>query len=87
MSVNVAFMTSNVIIFFMFFEFIVIPMYFLIMVYGNREWEKIRAVNLLLLFTICSGMFMLIGLIKMYVEIGSVNATTLYYIGLGSNIR
>ena len=34
-------MTSNIMIFFMFSEFIVIPMYFLIMVYDNRKGEKI----------------------------------------------
>ena len=59
-------------------------MYFLIMVYGSREWEKIRAVNLLLIFTIYSGMLMLLSILKMYLEIGSVNTIILYYIGLGS---
>ena len=62
--INIAFYTVNILTFFMSFEFIVVPMYFLIIKWGSRSWEKIRAVNLLFIFTVFSGIFMLLGIMK-----------------------
>ena len=86
-SINFAFYAGNILSFFMAFEFIVVPMYFLIVKWGNRGWEKIRAVNLLFMFTVVSGIFMLIGIMKIWIEIGSLKLLNTYSISSGESIN
>ena len=83
--INIAFYTVNILTFFMSFEFIVVPMYFLIIKWGSRSWEKIRAVNLLFIFTVFSGIFMLLGIMKIWTELGDLNVLRLYKWGLASH--
>jgi proton-translocating NADH-quinone oxidoreductase chain M len=65
-------------LFYIFFETILIPMYVLIGVYGSRE-RKIRAVNLFFFYTLLSSILMFIGIMYIYSVTGSTNLEYLYF--------
>ena len=59
-------------IFYILFEAILIPMYFLIGVFGSRD-RKIRASYLLFLYTLVSSIVMFISILFLYVKYGTTN--------------
>ena len=51
--------------FYIFFEAVLIPMFFIVGVYGSRE-RRVRASYLLFLYTLLSSVFMLIAILGLY---------------------
>lgn len=68
----IVFSVLNLFLFYIFFEAILIPMYFLIGVWGSRE-RKIRAVYLFFFYTLCGSILFLIGIIYIYSIVGSLD--------------
>jgi len=59
-------------VFYVFFEVLVIPMYFIIGFWGSRE-RKIRAGYLLLYYTVASSVLLLVSLFYIYNLVGTFN--------------
>ena len=66
------FSALDVLLFYIFFEAILIPMYLIIGVWGSRE-RKIRAVYLFFFYTLLGSLCMLIGLLYIYSITGTLN--------------
>lgn len=75
------FTVENVLWFYIYFESVLIPMYVMLGLYGARE-RKVRAGYYLFMYTLFGGVFMLIGMIMMYLEVGSLDYNTLRTVGL-----
>ena len=60
----------DLLLFYIFFEAILIPMFLLIGVFGSRE-RKIWANYMLVFYTICGSLFMLLGIIYIYLITGT----------------
>ena len=75
-----SFLTLNILLFYIFFESILVPMYLIVGVWGSRE-KKIRAAYLLVLYTICSSLLMLIAILLMYNIAGTFSLEYLIYNG------
>eukprot|EP00842_Homolaphlyctis_polyrhiza_P000948 jgi/Hompol1/1854/HPOL_005749-RA len=68
-SINV-FIFLDLILFYISFESVLIPMYLLISYYGSRN-KKIDAKNLLILYTLFGSLFLLISIIYLYIQTGT----------------
>lgn len=68
----VIFSVLDLMLFYIFFEAILIPMYLIIGVWGSRE-RKIRAVYLFFFYTLCGSLLMLIGILYIYNQVGTLN--------------
>ena len=68
----VVFSALDLLVFYIFFEAILIPMYLLIGLWGSRE-RKIRAVYLFFFYTLVGSLLMLIGLLYIYANTGTLN--------------
>ena len=66
------FSVLDLFLFYVFFEAILIPMFFLIGFLGSRA-RKIRAAYLLFFYTLFGSLLMLVGLIYIYSKVGSLN--------------
>ncbi len=66
------FSTLDLILFYVFFEAILIPMFFLIGIWGSRE-RKIRAAYLLFFYTLITSLIMLLSLMYIYNKVGTFN--------------
>jgi len=66
------FSVLDLLLFYVFFEAILIPMFFLVGFLGSRA-RKIRAAFLLFFYTLFGSLLMLIGLIYIYSQVGSLN--------------
>jgi proton-translocating NADH-quinone oxidoreductase chain M len=66
------FSALDLLLFYVFFESILIPMYLMIGVWGSRE-RKIRAVYLFFFYTLFGSLLMLIGLLYIYSVAGTLN--------------
>lgn len=66
------FSVLDLLLFYIFFEAILIPMYILIGIWGSRE-RKLRAVYLLVYYTLFGSVLMLIGILYLYSITGSLN--------------
>lgn len=73
-----AFSTLDILVFYIFFEAILIPMYLIIGLMGSRE-RKIRAVYLFFFYTLLGSLCMLLGLLYIYSNLGTLNYEYLYY--------
>lgn len=62
----IIFSVLDIMLFYVFFEAILIPMFILIGVYGSRE-RKIRAVLLFFFYTLCGSLLFLLGLLFIYI--------------------
>lgn len=62
----------DILLFYIFFEIILIPMYFLIGIFGSRE-RKIRAVYLLFFYTLIGSFFFLLGIMYIFSIVGTLN--------------
>jgi proton-translocating NADH-quinone oxidoreductase chain M len=63
--------------FYIFFESLLIPMFLLIGLEGSRE-RKIRAVYLFFYYTLCGSIFMLLGILYIYLSLGCLNFEILF---------
>jgi proton-translocating NADH-quinone oxidoreductase chain M len=66
------FSALDLLLFYIFFEAILIPMYLMIGMWGARE-RKIRAVYLFFFYTLIGSLLMLIGLLYIYSKVGTLN--------------
>jgi NADH-quinone oxidoreductase subunit M len=70
------FTVLDLILFYLFFESVLIPMFFLIGVWGSRL-RRIHAVYQFFLYTLLGSLFMLLGILLLYFETGSTNIQVL----------
>lgn len=68
----IIFSVLDLMLFYIFFEAILIPMFLIIGIWGSRE-RKIRAVYLFFFYTLCSSLLMLIGILYIYTKVGTLN--------------
>jgi len=68
----VAFTIADIMFFYVFFESILIPMFFIIGVWGSGS-RKIKASYYFFLYTFVGSLFMLVGIIILLLETGSTN--------------
>jgi proton-translocating NADH-quinone oxidoreductase chain M len=66
------FSVTDVLLFYIFFESILIPMFLVIGVWGSRE-RKIRAVYLFFFYTLIGSLFMLLAILYIYNQTGTTN--------------
>jgi NADH-ubiquinone oxidoreductase chain 4 len=67
-----SFVAVDLIAFFVFFESILIPMFFLIGIWGSRE-RKIRASFFFFLYTLFGSIFLFFSIFVLYYDIGTTN--------------
>ena len=77
------FTNLDLLFFYIFFEAVLIPMFLVIGIYGSRQ-RKIRAAYMFFLYTLLGSLFMLIGVIYIYLFVGSTNYEALSVIGFSS---
>lgn len=66
------FCSLDIFVFYVLFEAVLIPMYFLIGIYGSRE-RKIRASYFLFMYTLISSILMFVGILLIYFKTGSTS--------------
>ena len=66
------FCSLDLLLFYLLFEAVLIPMFFIVGVYGSRD-RKIRASYLLFLYTLISSVFMLIAILVLYFWSGTTD--------------
>lgn len=72
------FLVTNLIKFYIYFEAILIPMFLIILIWGSRK-RKIHASYMFFFFTLVGSLFMLMGILWIYLYIGEVNIHVLQY--------
>nr|YP_011007957.1 NADH dehydrogenase subunit 4 [Chorda asiatica]QWK44429.1 NADH dehydrogenase subunit 4 [Chorda asiatica]WBP69788.1 NADH dehydrogenase subunit 4 [Chorda asiatica] len=77
------FTNLDLLFFYIFFEAVLIPMFLVIGIYGSRQ-RKIRAAYMFFLYTLLGSLFMLIGVIYIYLFAGSTNYEVLSVVGFSS---
>lgn len=80
------FSTLDLLLFYILFEGVLIPMFLLIGVWGSRE-EKVRASFYFFFYTFIGSVFMLLGLFQIYRATGTSNYLALLNIGLPSSTQ
>lgn len=70
------FSVLDLLVFYIFFESILVPMYVIVGVWGSRE-RKIRAAYFLFLYTLLGSVLMLIGVLYIYHQVGTTDYMTL----------
>lgn len=66
------FLFTNMLVFYIFFEATLIPMFLLIGYFGSR-FRKVKAAYYLFFYTFLGSVFMLIGLISIFTVVGSMS--------------
>nr|YP_011008341.1 NADH dehydrogenase subunit 4 [Scytothamnus australis]WBP70312.1 NADH dehydrogenase subunit 4 [Scytothamnus australis] len=66
------FTTLDLLFFYISFEAVLIPMFLVVGIYGSRQ-RKIRAAYMFFLYTLLGSLFMLIGIVYIYLSAGSTN--------------
>jgi NADH-quinone oxidoreductase subunit M len=69
---SLIFTVEDLLLFYVFFEAILIPMYLVIGIWGSRE-RKIRAVYLFFFYTLWGSLLTLVGILYIYSQTGSLN--------------
>jgi len=72
----IVFSVLDLLLFYIFFESILIPMFLIIGIWGSRR-RKIRASYLLFFYTLFGSVLMLIGIMSIYIEVGTTDYQTL----------
>ena len=70
------FCVLDLLIFYIFFESVLIPMYLIIGIWGSRE-RKIRAAYFFFLYTLLGSVLMLLGILYIYYQVGTTDYETL----------
>ena len=73
------FLVTNLLLFYLYFEAILIPMFLIILIWGSRK-RKIHASFLFFFFTLIGSLFMILGILWLYLYIGELNIQILQYI-------
>ena len=73
------FLVTNLLLFYIYFEAILIPMFLVILIWGSRK-RKIHASFLFFFFTLIGSLFMILGIIWLYLYVGELNIQILQYI-------
>lgn len=73
------FLVTNLLLFYIYFEAILIPMFLIIIIWGSRK-RKIHASYMFFFFTLIGSLFMLMGILWIYLYIGELNIQILQYI-------
>lgn len=68
----IVFTVMDIIVFYVFFEAVLIPMFLIIGGWGSRE-RKVKAGYYLFLYTLFGSVWMLLGLLMIYMEVGSTS--------------
>nr|YP_010401882.1 NADH dehydrogenase subunit 4 [Sargassum ilicifolium var. conduplicatum]UQV81057.1 NADH dehydrogenase subunit 4 [Sargassum ilicifolium var. conduplicatum] len=66
------FTSLDLLFFYIFFEAVLIPMFLVIGIYGSRQ-RKIRAAYMFFLYTLFGSLFMLVGVVYIYLSVGSTS--------------
>jgi NADH:ubiquinone oxidoreductase subunit 4 (subunit M) len=66
------FSSLDVLLFYLLFEAVLIPMFLLVGFYGSRE-RRIRAAYLLFLYTLLSSLFMFLSILFIYFKFGTTD--------------
>nr|YP_010330482.1 NADH dehydrogenase subunit 4 [Rhodella violacea]UNJ19090.1 NADH dehydrogenase subunit 4 [Rhodella violacea] len=69
----------DIVLFYVFFESVLIPMYVIIGIWGSRQ-RKIRAAYQIFLYTLVGSVSMLFAILLIYFETGATNLQVLWYI-------
>lgn len=77
------FTSLDLLLFYILFELVLIPMYFVIGIFGSRD-RRIRASYLLFLYTLLSSIFMLVCILYLFFKTGTTNFILLQTIALDS---
>ena len=77
-----SFTALDLISFFVFFESILIPMFFIIGVWGSRE-RRVRAAFLFFLYTLLGSIFLFFSLLILYYDTGTTNFSILTQVSIG----
>ena len=80
------FTTMDILVFYIFFEATLIPMFLLIGIWGSRE-EKVKAAFYFFFYTLAGSLLMLYTIFKLYIVTGSTNLQVLNYIEIPSNLQ
>lgn len=68
---NGFFISINLFLFYIFFEAVLIPLFFIIGIWGGDQ--KIKASFKMFLYTVCGSLFFLIAIVKIYIETGETD--------------
>lgn len=74
----VVFLTSNIFVFYIFFEAVLVPMFFIIGFWGSKV-RKIKASYYFFLYTLFSSVLMLFAILVLYLETGITDFQLLSY--------
>ena len=80
------FSSLDILVFYVLFEAVLIPMYFIVGSFGSRE-RRIRASYMLFLYTLISSVFMFIAILFIYNQTGTTDYMILRTVELGVNIE
>lgn len=80
------FTSLNILIFFIFYESVLFPMFFLIGIWGSRK-RRIRAAYFLLMYTIFGSIFMLLSILYIFNKFHTVDLQFLYNISYKFTIK
>jgi len=64
------FCSVDILIFYLFFEAVLIPMFIILGIFGSRE-RRVRAAYLLFLYTLFSSIFMFLAILFIYYKTGT----------------
>ena len=79
------FLCCDLLLFYVFFELILIPIFLIIIIWGSRE-EKYKASYYFFFYTLLGSLFMLISIFLIFKQIGSTNIINLNYLNLENQI-
>ena len=77
------FTSLDLLFFYIFFEAVLIPMFLVIGIYGSRQ-RKIRAAYMFFLYTLLGSLFMLVGVVYIYLSVGTTSYEALSVIKFSS---
>ncbi len=73
------FLSSNALVYYVFWEMSLIPIYFIVVLWGNGERaERRKAAMTFFIYTFAGSLFMLAAIIYMYTKVGSLELSALY---------
>lgn len=81
-----AFFSIDLFFFYIFFESVLIPMFIMVSVWGSRS-RKIRASYMLFFFTLLGSIIMLLAMLKVYIECGTLDIRALRLIVFEENFQ
>lgn len=79
-----AFSVADLLLFYIFFESVLIPMFLIIGVWGSRE-RKIKAAFSFFLYTLIGSLLMLLAILLIYCQTGSLNVPVLYAVSFSES--